>query len=240
MKHCTCRRETNKLAMKQKRLCETNDETLCRRESDRLATKQKRAHVNSNIDNTITLFTSKVQCCPEYVCTVCQRMLYKSSVIVFNESKYNNESDVLKSVLNEKYRHVSDDSQEWICKSCHNAMCRNNVPVQAKVNGLELAHIPNELKDLNTLELRMISLRIPFMKLLALPSGRQCCIHGPAVNVPSKLDSVCTLLPRLPNEASMIPLKLKRKLRYKGHYMYDYLRPDKVMMTLKWLKANNP
>ena len=91
-------------------MCETNDETLCRRESDRLAKKQKRAHVNINIDNTITLFTSKVQCGPEYVCTVCQRMLYKSSVIVFNESKYmymyNNESDVLKSVLNEKYRHA--------------------------------------------------------------------------------------------------------------------------------------
>ena len=86
----------------------------------------------------------------------------------------------------------------------------------------------------------MISLRIPFMKLLALPSGKQRCIHGPAVNVPSKLDSVCTLLPGLPNEASMIPLKLKRKLRYKGHYMYEYVRPDKVMMALKWLKANNP
>ena len=94
-------------------------------------------------------------------------MLYKSSVIVFNESKYNNESDVLKSVLNEKYRHVSDDSKEWICRSCHNAMCRNNVPVLAKVDGLELARIPNELKDLNTLELQMILLRIPFMKLLA-------------------------------------------------------------------------
>ena len=44
-----------------------------------------------------------------------------------------------------------------LCRSCHNAMHRNNVPVQAKVNGLELARIPNELKDLNTLELQMIS-----------------------------------------------------------------------------------
>ena len=43
-------------------------------------------------------------------------------------------------------------------------MSRNNVPLQAKVNGLELGCIPNELKDLNTLELRLISLRIPFMK----------------------------------------------------------------------------
>ena len=48
-----------------------------------------------------------------------------------------------------------------------------------------------------------------------------------------------SLLPRMPNEA-MIPLKLKRKLRYEGHYLYDYVRPDKVMTALKWLKCNNP
>ena len=48
-----------------------------------------------------------------------------------------------------------------------------------------------------------------------------------------------SLLPRMPNEA-MIPLKLKRKLRYKRHYLYDYVRPDKVMTALKWLKCNNP
>ena len=39
--------------------------------------------------------------------------------------------------------------------SCNNAMCRGNMPVQAKANGLDLDRIPN---DLNTLELRMISL----------------------------------------------------------------------------------
>ena len=59
------------------------------------------------------------------------------------------------------------------------------------------------------------------------------------MNVTSKLDSVCTLLPRLPTEASMMPFKLNRKLYYKGHYMYDYVRPDKVLTALKWLKANN-
>ena len=119
-------------------------------------------------------------------------------------------------------------------------MSKESVPLQAKANGLELDCIPNELKDLNTLELRMISLRIPFMKLVVLPSGKHRSIHRPAVNVPSKLDSVCTLLPRLPNDASMISLKLKRKLCYKGHYLYDYVRPEKVMTGLKWLKLNNP
>ncbi len=51
--------------------------------------------------------------------------------------------------------------EEWICKTCENAVCRNKLPVQAKANGLDLGIIPIELKDLNTLELRLISLRIP-------------------------------------------------------------------------------
>ena len=99
---------------------------------------------------------------------------------------------------------------------------------------------PPELSYLNALEIRLISLRIPFMKMVALPSGKQRCIHGPAVNEPSKLDSGCTVLPRLPSQSELIPLKLKRKLAYKGHYLYDYITPDKILTALKWLKTHNP
>ena len=100
---------------------------------------------------------------------------------------------------------------------------RGNMPVQAKANNLQLDEIPDELSTLNALELRLVSLRVPFMKMVALPSGKQRSIQGPAVNVPSKLDSLCTMLPRLPTETELIAFKLKRKLKYKGHYMYDYV-----------------
>ena len=255
-----CRRETNKLTMKQKRLCEADSEAFCRKEANRLNMKYARLSESEDVakmrkemnrlcmrakrlstvslDNVIALFLSKIRCGPDYVCTVCHRMLYKSSVILFNEDKYG--EIVVQNVINKICKQTSIDGRQWICSSCHNAMCRGNMPVQCKANGLNLDEIPNELNELNTLELRLVSLRIPFMKMVALPSGKQRCIHGPAVNVPSKLDNVCTLLPRMPSEASMIPLKLKRKLRYKGHYMYDYVRPDKVMTALKWLKKNNP
>ena len=79
------------------------------------------------------------------------------------------------------------------------------------------------------------------MKMVALPCGKQRAIHGPAVNVPTDLTPVhvCTLLPRLSSQAQMIPIKLKRKLCYKGHYMYQYIRPAKVLVALQWLKSNN-
>ena len=114
------------------------------------------------------------------------------------------------------------------------------MPLQAKANGLQLCSVPDELSCLSPLELRLVSLRVPFMKMVALPTGKQRSIHGPAVNVPSKVDTICTVLPRLPSQSELIPLKLKRKLAYKGHYMYDCITPEKVLGALTWLKDNNP
>ena len=132
------------------------------------------------------------------------------------------------------------DGYQWICCTCNAALTRGNMPAQAIVNGLRLSNVPPELSCLNALEIRLISLRVPFMKMVALPSGKQRCVHGPAVNLPSKLDSVCTVLPRLPSQSELIPLKLKRKLAYKGHYMYDYVTPEKILNALRWLKLHNP
>ena len=112
--------------------------------------------------------------------------------------------------------------------------------MQAKANGLQLYDVPPELSNLNALELTLISLRVPFMKMVALPSGKQRSIHGPAVNVPLKVDTICNVLPHLPSQSELIPLKLKRKVAYRGHYMYDYIRPQKIVDALRYLKANNP
>ena len=92
----------------------------------------------------------------------------------------------------------------WVCKTCDAALYKSKLPVQAKTNELELDTVPSELKDLSTLEMRLISLIISFMKMIALGSGKQHCIHGPAVSVPSKVDNVCTLLPRLTTEAELM------------------------------------
>ena len=77
---------------------------------------------------------------------------------------------------------------------------------------------------------------MPFMKMVALPSGKQCSIHGAAVNVSSKVDTVCDVLPRWPSQSELVPLKLKRKVAYRGHYMYDYITPQKPLDALKFLK----
>ena len=48
---------------------------------------------------------------------------------------------------------------------------------------MELEEIPDQLRDLNNLELHIICKRILFMKLVKLPRGKQKGIRGAAVNV---------------------------------------------------------
>ena len=129
-------------------------------------------------------------------------------------------------------RYITNDGNEWICKTCDRALMGGSMPLQAMANGLQLSDVPPELSHLNALELRLISLRVPFMKMVALPSGKQRSIHG-AVNVPSKVDTICEVLPRFPSQSELVPMKLKRKLAYRGHYMYDYITPQKLLDALQ-------
>ncbi len=78
------------------------------------------------------------------------------------------------------------------------------------------------------------------MKMVALPKGKQYGINRACVNVPTRLDSMCGLLPRMPEEAQIIDLKLKRKLVFKGHHMHSTIDPSKIIKAVKWLKQNNP
>ena len=91
---------------------------------------------------------------------------------------------MLQQVFNAEFTYTNSDGKLWVCKTCDRALTRGNMPLQAKANGLRLSSIPRELSSLNLLELRLISLRVPFMKMVALPSGKQRCIcWGPILNL---------------------------------------------------------
>ena len=48
-------------------------------------------------------------------------------------------------------------------------------------------------------------------------------VNGPPVNVPTTLNQVIDMLPCMPQQLQIYPLKLKQKLEYKSHYMYDVI-----------------
>ncbi len=180
---------------------------------------------------------------PEYVCTCCHRLLWKQSVLPFRIDKYDTTNDIIKRCFAEDILRETKPGELYICTTCNGDLKKKHpiMPAQAVANGLKLDPTPPPgLQKPNQMELMMFRREIPFMKMGSLPRGRQYRMQGPVVNVPSKLEAVCQLLPRLPNEAMLVPIKLKRRLCYKGHYLYDDIRPHVVMEWLKWLKENNP
>ena len=234
------RQTQDKLCRSRKRALESPEQMLLRKQTNKEHMSCKRSK-GVSVEEAITAFHSETKAGPDFVCTCCHRMMYRKTVVLCNKEKYNKVSpDLLDNIFSASLSHISSDGKEYICKTCDRALARGSIPLQAKANGLQLSEIPPELSGLNALELRLISLRVPFMKMVALPSGKQRSIHGPAVNVPSKVDTICEVLPRLPSQSELVPLKLKRKVAYRGHYMYDYIRPQKLMDALRYLKANNP
>ena len=114
------------------------------------------------------------------------------------------------------------------------------MPDQACANGLLLDTIPQDLLHLSSLERCLISYQIPFITLIIMRRyGGHYKVNGPPVNVPTKLDHVIEMLPHLPHQLQLCPIKLKRKLEYKSHYMYDVVQKDKVIGALTWLKQHN-
>ena len=193
------------------------------------------------ITKAMDKFIAGTQEQPTYSCVSCHRLMYRTTLIPYKGSSYVNiDQSITASVFHESFMISSHDGNYWICKTCHRHVCKNNVPPQAKANMLRLDLIPPELQDLHALELRLLAKRIPFMRIISLPKGKQKAIHGPAVNIPASLDPVCTLLPRLPESAHIIALKLKRKLDYKHAYLHNYIRPQKITQALQYLKTHNP
>ncbi|XP_060596137.1 uncharacterized protein LOC132750210 [Ruditapes philippinarum] len=194
-----------------------------------LAKREKR-QPSGNLDKALDNFKTDIQNGPTFVCTVCNRMLYRTSLRRYNCDNY--DRDMLNCNTNKK----SYDGVEYICTLCHNALKHDRLPSIAIKNNMELSEVPYEIEQLNSLETVFISRRIPFMKLLALPRGKQKAVHGCVVNVPIEPDQLVSVLPRVPSADSFIKVKLKRKLKYRGHSYNSTIRPSKIIDALVLLK----
>ena len=114
------------------------------------------------------------------------------------------------------------------------------MPDQACVNGLQLHDIPQDLQNILPLERRVISPQIPFITILVMRQyGGQYKVNGPPVNVPATLDQIIDILPHMPRELQLHPVKLKLQLEYKSHYMYGLICQDHVISATTWLKECN-
>ena len=126
-----------------------------------------------SVECAVSAFHSEVKLGPDYVCTCCHRMMYRKSVIPCNKAKYTKAgADAVQKVFSADLSYISFDGKQWVCRTCDRTLKRGNMPLQAKANGLQLCQVPPELSSLNALELRLICLRVPFMKMLLVNSDQ--------------------------------------------------------------------
>lgn len=215
-------------------------------------TKKRRSLKKIKLENkeeVINLFRRNTAQGPDYVCCCCHRLLFVNQVQPCDRNTYAN-SEKTASVANvcikDTFLHqctafCSENcsrSNLWICFTCHRKIIAGNIPPEAAANNMHIEPVPKELSCLNSLEQHLISMHIPFMKVMALPKGGQKNIHGPVVCVPSDLKKT-TMLPVKADENCLLRVKLKRKLNYKGYYEYQFTNPVYLIRALEYLKQNN-
>ena len=136
----------------------------------------------------------------------------------------------------------SVDNLTYLCKTCSGKLKNGNVPAMAVANGLQLNHPDRPV--LTELENNLISHNINFQKVVLLPTSRMAANKGRMISVPVGPEDIMNTvkqLPRLPTEAGLVPIKLKRKKEYKTHERNEMVRPEKIFHALRYLRdAQNP
>ena len=209
------------------------------RSDDRKRKRQERQLLET-IDCSINQFKQVIQEGPTYICSSCNRLLFRRCVYKYSLEDFKTEYQSLAEKC--RTNKLSSDNNEYICTNCRNSLRRGELPAMSLANGLHLDEIPQQLLELTSLEVIFIARRIPFMKLLGLPRGKQKAIHGCVVNVPVEPEQSVAVLPRVPSPDTVIPVRLKRKIHYRGHVLMQNIRPQKIRDALSLLKhgISNP
>ena len=181
----------------------------------------------------IICFKKAIKDGPFYVCVVCNRCLYRKTVIKFNGSKYDASHSYLYTGVQ------SFDSNNYICLTCDRYLKKNEIPCQAVWNKLELDDIPDKLSVLNRLERVLIAKRILFKKINIMPMGRQPKIKDYICNIPVQVNAVSNCLPRRTDE-DILFVRLKRKIIFNGYLYFESVRPEFIENALLNLKHVNP
>ncbi|KAK6168683.1 hypothetical protein SNE40_019873 [Patella caerulea] len=215
--------------------------------------KEKQRIEMSKIDIVINDFKKEKKNGPEYICCVCHRLLFNNQVTCCNEKKFKSAKvkQIASECISKKYLHDCSNTCQnecphpqsskslWICYTCDRKIKSGKKPQESMTNNLDPGPIVDELKALNSLETHLVSLHIPFMKMVNLSKFKQHKVSGATVCVPSNINKTTNALPRIENDTQLIRIKLKRRKTQKGYYQYQYISKKKMKDALHYLKHNN-
>ena len=134
----------------------------------------------------------------------------------------------------------TDLSGLYICHSCRQTLLKGKMPAMAVQNGLQLTNLDSDLQ-LTELENNLIAQMINFQYIFQLPKSRWGGTKKQMISVPVSQETVqetVNQLPRLPKDAELVPVNLKRKMEYKNSHKTEFINPEKVLKVLQILKTS--
>ena len=170
---------------------------------------------------------------PCFICIVCNRCLYKRSNIDYKEEKYNIFVEVLYTDIK------SFDGKLHVCRKCNLKLKKGKVPCQAVCYKLAVSCLPDQFKSVRKLERVLISKRLLFKKVKIMPKGQSPKLKEALCNIPVEHIDVNSLLSRLRDSKGLVTAKLKKKLEYKEHVLFEPVRTRFIVDLLSYLKRVN-
>ena len=139
-------------------------------------------------------------------------------------------------------KELRNAKEVYLCNTCRKWLKQHaQMPPRCYKNGLQVDPMPPELENLNDLEETLIAQRIIFIKMFNLPVSRWPGTKDHCIMVPIDQDTLLNSLdmvaqfPRLPNEAGLIPVDLKRMKKLKNTHKHDYIHPKNLVSALQKL-----
>ena len=150
--------------------------------------------------DTIQKFHKAIAAGPTYVCCCCNQLWYRHSVQNVERTSLPNCQAVTTCLGN-----ASADS--WICNTCIKHLRSKKIPPCSIANGMSFPAIPEQLHGLHKLEVRLLSPRIPFMKIYEASRGGQYKVKGNVVNVPIDVVADSALVPPVTTSSAVTPYR---------------------------------
>ena len=105
----------------------------------------------------------------------------------------------------------------------------NKISCQPVCNKLGIEPLQEEFRAIETLEKTQVSRCILFKKVLIMPKVQAFKIKGTIYNVlVEDAKTYCNTLPRPADSNGLVIVKLKRKIEYRGHVLFESVRPELV------------
>ena len=98
---------------------------------------------DTNVSDIIDNFHEAIKEGPEFVCTCCDQLWYRSSVLECKADSYKFEhfEDKPSTLFLTDTRSI--ENKEWICRTCHNDLKKGSkVPTCSKANGMSFPDKP--------------------------------------------------------------------------------------------------